>query len=184
MEACARHAAATLALSRFACSAAAAFLCALRAGLPPPLQATPPAAAAGAQAATDAGACAAAPAAPDAAAIAACCCGCMLGPLASPAKPCLPSHAVPRLTCPSLPASGPAGGQDALAAAAVAGFVAGLDTRRLQRCAEGAGLGAVDGRRGAMEPRVAAHLLPDVLSLLGMLGDTPLPELQVHCLRA
>lgn len=77
-------------------------------------------------------------------------------------------------------ASRHAGGQDALAAAAVAGFVSGLDMRRLQRCAEGAGLGAVDGRRGAMEPRLVAHLLPDVHSLLSILADTPLPELQVN----
>lgn len=63
--------------------------------------------------------------------------------------------------------------------ALVAGFVAGLDTRRLQRCAEGAGLGAVAGRRGIMEPRVAAYLVPDVQSFLGVVADTPLPELQV-----
>lgn len=67
----------------------------------------------------------------------------------------------------------------ALAAAAVAGFVAGLDTRRLQRCAEGAGLGAVDGRRGQMERRVVQHLLPDVASTLEALAGTPLPALQV-----
>lgn len=69
----------------------------------------------------------------------------------------------------------------ALAAAAVSGFAAGLDARRLQRCAEGAALGPLGGRagRGHLEDQVVQHLLPDVHAVLRQLATTPLAELQV-----
>lgn len=69
----------------------------------------------------------------------------------------------------------------ALAAAAVSGFAAGLDARRLQRCAEGAALGPLGGRtgRGHLEAQVVQYLLPDVHAVLRQLATTPLAELQV-----
>lgn len=66
-------------------------------------------------------------------------------------------------------------------AALAAGFAAGLDARRLQRCAEEAGAGGSEGlTRPQLEGRAAALFRRELLGHLALLADAPLAELQVR----